>query len=399
MSLESYATYGIKISDMRKIMGVFLDVYMAYGREILRGLSAFVRTDPQWELRLLSYTGDMSPVLLEKHALDGIVAPFRISGDSGAFLNAALRKCPGRVVGVGSLESSLPIPRFLCDSEQAGKLAAEYFVQKGFRNFAYVPDALYTEHWGGLLREKGFAEYLKRAGYGCRVLRLEDLHRRELEKHFPLALFCFNDLTARQAMTVLNHAGRSVPMDAAVLGMDNDPLESDLSCMPISSVSTNWHHAGVMAARHVMSRETLRPKPANEITWIPCSGVVSRASTDVLVSEDPVLRRALRIIESDITEIRTVADCAKAVGISRRGLETKVKAFTGYTVYELMSLSRLKRAKEILKHPDIPIAEVAERAGYADSRMLGLAFRRFENETPSAYRRRTQRGLQETSFG
>jgi LacI family transcriptional regulator len=375
---------------MRKTLGVFLDVYMAFGREILRGLSDFTRTDPAWEISLLSYKGELSLPLLQNRDLHGIVAPFRQSGEGAAFLEAAQRKCPGRVVGVGTLDQDMPIPRFLCDSRQAGQQAAEYFLQKGFRSFAYLPDALFPDHWGGVLREQGFRDCLKRAGCKCETLTLNELASPHLAKHFPLALFCFNDLTARQAITALKRAGRAVPMEVAVMGVDDDPLESDLSPVPITSVRTNWYHAGVLAARHIMSPEISRPKQKDLITWVSCMGVKTRASTDVLVSDDPVLRRALHIIETGIAELRTVEACAKAVGVSRRSLETKLKSLTGHTVYDLMSISRLKRAKEILKHPDIPISEVAERAGYADSRMLGLAFRRYENETPSAYRQRTR---------
>ncbi|MCH8511848.1 MAG: substrate-binding domain-containing protein [Kiritimatiellae bacterium] len=375
---------------MRKTVLVFLDLHMGFSREILRGLSHFLHTAPDWELKLLSYTCDMNPAFLEVHPALALVAPLSQAASTRVFLDRSRQLFPGHVLGVSTLDPFMPVPRILSDSRQAGRLAAEYFLQKGYRHFGYVPDGLNPTHWGSTLRESGFRERLKQAGHSVEVMPLGDLHATRSKRKFPLALFCFNDLTARQAISLLHASGTAIPEEVAVLGVDNDPLESALSPVPVSSVITDWFHVGVMAGRYLTHKTKEQLFVKQSIHWVPCLGVQTRSSTDALVSEDPVLQKTMRIITSQISELRTVNDCAAAVGASRRSLEMKVKNLTGHTVYELMSLSRLQLAKQLLQYPEIPISEVAERAGYADSRMLGLAFRRHENETPGQFRRRAR---------
>ena len=47
---------------------------------------------------------------------------------------------------------------------------------------------------------------------------------------------------------------------------------------------------------------------------------------------------------------------------------------------------RMERAKKLLVSTDLPVAEVAQRSGYADYRVFTKAFKKAEGVTPSQYR-------------
>ncbi|MCC5843497.1 MAG: helix-turn-helix domain-containing protein [Verrucomicrobia bacterium] len=49
---------------------------------------------------------------------------------------------------------------------------------------------------------------------------------------------------------------------------------------------------------------------------------------------------------------------------------------------------RVDYARQLMLGSDAKLEEIAERAGFADGRMLGTAFRRVYNETPSEFRSR-----------
>lgn len=48
---------------------------------------------------------------------------------------------------------------------------------------------------------------------------------------------------------------------------------------------------------------------------------------------------------------------------------------------------RMEKARKLLVSTDLPIAEVAERAGYGDYRVFTKVFKKSEGITPSQYRR------------
>ena len=47
----------------------------------------------------------------------------------------------------------------------------------------------------------------------------------------------------------------------------------------------------------------------------------------------------------------------------------------------------MEKAKKLLLSTELSVAEVAERAGYADYRVFAKAFKKAEGATPSQYRR------------
>jgi transcriptional regulator GlxA family with amidase domain len=53
---------------------------------------------------------------------------------------------------------------------------------------------------------------------------------------------------------------------------------------------------------------------------------------------------------------------------------------------------RLRRAQELLEETDLPLATIAERAGFLHSEYFSVAFKRVNQTTPSEYRRRLRAG-------
>jgi len=51
---------------------------------------------------------------------------------------------------------------------------------------------------------------------------------------------------------------------------------------------------------------------------------------------------------------------------------------------------RLERARELLRHPAVPVAQVARRCGYRDVKHFTGSFRRTFGLTPSSYHRSTE---------
>ena len=63
------------------------------------------------------------------------------------------------------------------------------------------------------------------------------------------------------------------------------------------------------------------------------------------------------------------------------------KSEIGVNFLSYLTNIRMERAKKLLVSTDLPIAEVAEKSGYADYRVFAKAFKKAEGATPSQYRR------------
>jgi AraC-like DNA-binding protein len=101
--------------------------------------------------------------------------------------------------------------------------------------------------------------------------------------------------------------------------------------------------------------------------------------------------RVARAIE-ELVHGREGADgrrVARFLGVSartlQRGLEREGTSFRETREGVLREL-----AAELLADPEIPIAEIAVRLGFADAAAFGKAFRRWTGETPSSQRHRSQ---------
>jgi len=88
----------------------------------------------------------------------------------------------------------------------------------------------------------------------------------------PVAIFAANDMRARQVLDACLRADIRVPYEAAVLGVDNDPLICE-TCIPsLSSIRLDVEAAGYVAAelldkRMFGGRDTRRETKRIELHW------------------------------------------------------------------------------------------------------------------------------------
>ena len=99
------------------------------------------------------------------------------------------------------------------------------------------------------------------------------------------------------------------------------------------------------------------------------------------------LEKFTSLVEQNLSnEQADVAWFASEMYLGRTQLYRKIKAITGQTTQELITLIRLKQASLLLKNPELSVAEVAHQVGYADATSFGRAFQKQYNLTPKKYR-------------
>lgn len=119
------------------------------------------------------------------------------------------------------------------DNQLAGKQAADYLVDKGYKQLAFISgDAgsmTSEERWIGFstrVKELGLStpifiqsKYNFEAGLSAAAEVLEHPAK-------PDAIFCANDILAMGVMDGLRKSGAQIPSDYAVMGVDNIPMSS-----------------------------------------------------------------------------------------------------------------------------------------------------------------------------
>lgn len=290
----------------------------------------------------------------------------------------------------------MALPRTIPDYEGAGRLAARHFRDIGLKRAAW-----FSTEWsnvqelffGGLAAGMGetparivLADLVPRS-------RLDDPDRfaaavgprlRALQK--PAGVLAYNDEEAARLLGLCLDEGLRVPDEIAILGIGNDAFLCENQIVPLSSVEDDLERNGYEGALLLEKLMDGAPPPPEPLV-VPCRGVRARRSTDTLAVASPVLRRALQILSARLANPPGMAQLAERVGVSRATLDRLFLRELGRPAHAELLRRRLARAKELLRDPAVPVAEVSRRCGFCNPGYFAAAFARAEGATPRRWRR------------
>lgn len=101
----------------------------------------------------------------------------------------------------------------------------------------------------------------------------------------------------------------------------------------------------------------------------------------------PGLGRALRRMHADVARRWTVAELARAAGMSRAAFAERFTRTVGMPPMEYLLEWRIALAKDALRRERTPLDELAERIGYRSASALSVAFTRCVGCGPRAFAR------------
>jgi AraC family transcriptional regulator, regulatory protein of adaptative response / methylated-DNA-[protein]-cysteine methyltransferase len=99
------------------------------------------------------------------------------------------------------------------------------------------------------------------------------------------------------------------------------------------------------------------------------------------------VERALRLIEKGALDQDNVAALAERLGIGLRHLSRLFADHLDASPLQVALSLRIQRAKRLLDHTDMPVSEVAERAGFSHPRRMRAAFLQLYGRSPSSLRK------------
>lgn len=366
----------------------------AFTRELLAGIGKVAQDRRDWSLELVNPARFESQPL---DAYDGFIA--RILTDRDAERLAATHK---PVVDIFGRTDRLEFPCAAPDNLAIGRLAGDHFLNRRFSSFAFCGYAgiRYSD-----ARHAAFSQHVAKAGFSCVAYqtpakalnrfrgglkkneRLDsDGDSRELArwvKSLPdkTAVFCASDLKAWQLLSVCRSLGRRIPDDLAILGVDDDPILCSFTSPALSSINPNAFAVGQRAT--ALLDLMLKGKHPRPFTNILPQGITVRASTEIYPLDPPWLSDALIFIHRNIASNLTAADVYNHLGLSHTTVDAGFRKTLGTSVQREIAKTRLDEARRLLEANDLPLSEIARRAGFASAAYFTRTYSAAFGITPS----------------
>lgn len=101
---------------------------------------------------------------------------------------------------------------------------------------------------------------------------------------------------------------------------------------------------------------------------------------------DALIREAQDYLQQHSDETQDLGSLADRYGLSTRSFSRRFKRATGQTPMRYLQTLRIREARALLQHSDLPVADIAWRCGYSSPSRFTQVFRHETRLTPREYR-------------
>ncbi len=360
-----------------------------HNEDMARGVGEYAAQHEPWEFVAPGWRSWPATVDLAIWEGDGILmAP----GDERQRAQVEARDLP--VVDLSAHPSAFGVTH---DFTAAGRLAAAYLLERGYRRLAYLgnprtrPSRLCRPAYEQAavaegLRVEVFEMHIRPEETFSESLIIERLGDWLAGLAKPAALLAYNDIQAHRAVIAARARGLQVPGELSILGIGDD-LVDDLIWPTLSSIALDCRRVGYEAA--AMLDDLMagrRPTPPHVL--VPPLKVTERRSTGALGVEDPDVAAAVAFIRSRGHQALSTDDVLARVPVSRSTLERRFRQHLGHSPWREIRLAQIRHLQRLLLETDWPIKRIASRSVFRNTSRFVQVFREETGETPAAYRRR-----------
>ncbi len=382
----------------RQKVALLIDTATTWGSGLIEGIADYAHNSADWHLFLGPYGKYDRMRLPANWDGDGVIA--RVTSQELAD-ELVERGLPTVNVSWYTFNED-KIPRCTCDEADIARRAARYFLDRGFRQFAYCGSAIRANYFDRVAL--AFQEELQHRSHRCYTYNprvdpegffpsreeLESLVEWLVDLPRPIALLAFDSIQARYVTEACQVAGIGIPHEVAVLGGEYDFLSSTVSRPLLSSIDHSPFRVGTAAAQLLSDLLNGAPIPSEPIL-LPGTRIITRQSTDTVAVTDDLLAACVRFIKDHCHERIQVRDILRAVPISRRAMEKGFRKHLGRSPAEEIRRVRVGNAVTLLCDTAWPMTKIAAECGFERVELLTRAFRRELDVTPSQFRKQLAR--------
>ena len=373
----------------------------SYCRELIRGISRYAQLKGPWTIYRDIHNSSYSHGLIYRKEffdhLHNIDADGLITRSPKKSMQITQKGVP-TIIAITETDAPEDMPRLDIDHIKVGEMAAEYYIEKGYKNFAFYGNIKY--YWTAR-RYKGFSDYIQQAGYqaycydhpSMTAIKEKgfDFKLRNLADWLktlpkPTGIMACSDSWAVNVIEAAKIAGIHIPEQLALMGVDNDEPICE-SCFPrLSSIALSGELGGYNMAE-LLDNLMKGEKICGQRILVKPVQVVTRTSTDIMAVSDADVAQSLQYIRANQRNLIQVTDVAESVGVSLRTLQNKFRQTLDRTILEEIKNTRISYAKELLLNSDMNVSEISDYMLFPGINSFSRYFKDETGLSPMEYRK------------
>ena len=351
--------------------------------DYLAGILRYASGRQDWNLWLFNPLADYSyGNVLPARRASGVIA----NGFDEVPLESLRPRNRRACVVISDCATDSGVSSVLCDNAAVARAAADFFLARKFRNFAFaeapLPEAFSVE------RLDAFAAAVRP---GCATFTnlsagSPDFARWLRHLPRPCALFAANDRIAKVAADICRVSGIRVPQEIAILGVDDEEMVCNFTSPTLSSVRPAFEAGGYMAAELLDSIMRGKTREAVHLRY-GVTGIVERDST-AISSADVSSSSALEAyIRQHAKAEMTTETAVRAVGRDGVRIRRAYREAYGRTVCRGIQEARLREVQKLLQKTRVPIGTIGPMCGFGNEFYLKTLFKSRFGMTMSQWRK------------
>lgn len=384
-----------KTKQPTKRIGIAIEMGIPFGHHhgSYKGILDYIRENrPDWQTIVDPYMTGLSDAS-GRAQYDGIVG--RITADAGK--QAKTLGVP--VVNHWMNAPDQDLPSVFADYKENGRIVAEHFLERGYHRIGLVSwetdraRALYLAGLQEVAEERGIEVQTLDVPYSFEddpdlFVEFYDQLRETLQGVTPpIGIYVPMDGMALYLVQLCDELGLRMPHEVGIAVAYNS-LEICLNTRPtLTSIEANDEKIGYEAMRLLDQLINKTIEPPDEPLLIKPRSLRVRGSSEVFVSDDPVVSSAMRYIAEHARQAITVEDVAQAASVSKRTLSRRFNEHVGQSVLSEISRIRVQAIKQALVDTELPMSEVSESCGFTSTSHFNVFFRKATGMTPGEYRK------------
>jgi len=372
------------------------DFTESFAHKLLSGIVDYSRQKEQWIVRRMppeykAQIGIPGVIRVAKEwDVNAVIGQFEPTDDIGLFAENGII-----AIAQDYKKKFTSIPNITADYLGTGRMAARFFLERGFRNFGFfgMNDVCWSDE-----RCEGFRREVEAAGFGDSFYsyRMQEIdmvwyyQRNRLREWLrvipkPIAIMACDDNQGANLIEACHGIGIKIPSEVSVIGVDNDESLCSLGSTTLTSIQIDIEEGGRQTAA-LLERLVADPAaPVEDVVLRPVK-IVGRMSTAAFATDDQQILKALLFIHKNALKKISVSDVMAEAALSRRLLERRFKAVTGKTLYEYITDQKLKYFAEQLADTDEQVINIALSMGENDTKSISRRFKQLYGCTPMEWR-------------
>ncbi|MBO4918413.1 MAG: DNA-binding transcriptional regulator [Bacteroidales bacterium] len=383
---------------------IITDFTESFARKLLKGIVDYSRTKEQWVICRMppAYKAQIGIPGVVRFAkdwgADAVIGQFEETDDVGLFAKNGIA-----AVAQDFKKRFTSIPNITADYIGTGRMAARFYIDRGFRNFGFF--GFNHVCWSDE-RLEGFRREVEEAGFGDSFYpyNLQDIdhlwyYERDKMAEWlrmipkPIGIMACDDNQGNNLIEACHSAGVKIPSEVSVMGVDNDELLCNLGSTTMSSISVDIEEGGWKTAELIERMVSFPGAPVEDVVLNPVK-IVGRMSTAAFATDDDQIQKAVQFIHRNYQKKISVKDVTAEVALSRRLLERRFKSVTGQTIYQYITDLKIKHFSEMLLNTGDQVINIALSLGENDTKSIARRFKQLYGCTPHEWREIHQKDKQ-----